>query len=328
MSLKESLRKYTVKYQWFEKVWLVLQWKNTKRKAKKYSDYDYAQYLWKKHQGRGADFENPKTFNEKLWFLKLSNRDPLLTICSDKHAVRQYVIECGYEDILKKEYACFNNANEIDFTKLPELCYLKCNHASGMNFVYQSGRKYNTNFIKWKFNFLLNQNPYYLSREWNYKNISPKIVCEEVLSMPDGVSDIPELQFFCFHGEPRFIMYNLGLADEEGRHKRALRWVFDLNWNIIPVKTSMPTGENKPEKPLNYQKMIKIAQDLSAPFPHVRVDLFNINGKIVFNELTFYSGGGFVKLEPEIWQKKIGDMIDCSSYHISPDAYEVHCNGF
>lgn len=324
MSFKEKLRTLTKTNFAFEKIWIVLQWKKTKFNAKKYSDYEYAKKLWKNHTGKEIDFSNPKTFNEKLWFLKLSNRDPLLTLCSDKHKVREYVTKCGFADILKNEYHCFNNADEIDFNNLPSPCYLKCNHASGMNLVFDTNKKNNISHIKWKFNYLLSQNPYYLSREWNYKNIEPKIVCEEVLSMPDGVSDIPEVQFFCFNGKPEFIMYNLGLADENGFHKKATRWVLDTDWNIIDIKTSMPTSNIIPHIPENFERMMEIATKLSEPFPHVRVDLFNINGKIIFNELTFYSGGGFVKLDPESWQIKFGDLIDCSKYKISKDAFEKH----
>lgn len=324
MGLKDKLRKLKKKNFLFEKCWLILQWVKTKHNAKKYSDYEYACKLWRKSIGKESNFSNPTTFNEKLWYLKLSNRDDLLTVCSDKHKVREYIEKCGYPEILKKEYATFKSADEIDFSKLPSPCYLKCNHASGMNLVYNAKDKVNTSHIKWKFNFLLKQNPYYLSREWNYKNIPPLIVCEEVLQMPDGVSDIPEVQFFCFKGEPKFIMYNLGLADSKGFHKKAVRWVFDTEWNIIDVKTSMPSGEHIPNKPENYEKMLEIAKKLSEPFPHVRVDLFNINGKIVFNELTFYSGGGFVKLEPEEYQNEFGGYIDVSDYKIAADALNKH----
>ena len=325
MTLKDSLRKYVRKSNGFEKLWLRLQWIKTKRNARKYSDMEYAQKLWNSNTGKDCDFSNPRTYNEKMWYLKLSNRDPLLTLCSDKHGAREYITDCGYADILKEEYAFFNSVDEIDFEKLPSPSYLKCNHASGMNLVYDKNKKLNEKHIRWKFKFLLRQNPYYLSREWNYKNIVPGIVCEEVLSMPDGVSDIPEVQFFCFNGVPRFIMYNLGLADANGAHKTATRWVFDPQWNHIDVKTSMPTDrDNIPDMPKNYQRMLEIATKLSAPFAHVRVDLFNIDGRIIFNELTFYSGGGFVKLEPFEWQEKVGDMFDVSGYSIADDAKVRH----
>lgn len=288
------------------------------RHNSRYSDFDFAQKLWR-DKGQEMDFDHPKTFDEKLWYLKLSNRDPLLTVCSDKHMVRNYVTDCGYKDILKKEYGCFSSAKEIDFSTMPSPCYLKCNHASGMNWIYKREEKFNRRFFNWKFDFLLKQNPYWLSREWNYKNIPPRIVCEEVLSMKDG-SDIPELQFFCFHGEPKLIMYNLGLADANGNHKAATRWVFDTNYTLLPVKTSMPTTDAPPAKPKNFNEMLECARRLSRPFPHVRVDLFNLDGRIVFNELTFYSGGGFVKLEPKEWQDRLGDWIDLSGYSIAEDA--------
>lgn len=324
MGLKEKLRAYTKTNCLFEKLWMILWWKKTKVNAAKYSDFEYAKMLWKRNTGKETDFSNPVTFNEKLWYLKLSNRDPLLTVCSDKHCVRDYVAKCGFADILKNEYACFNSADEIDFSKLPSPCYLKCNHASGMNFVFDKNKNMNIKHIKWKFNYLIKQNPFYLSREWNYKNIVPKIVCEEVLRMPDGISDIPEVQIFCFKGKPEFIMYNLGLADESGFHKKATRWVFDTNWNRLDIKTSMPTSKQVVEKPKGFDRMLEIATKLSQPFPHVRVDLFNIDGKIIFNEMTFYSGGGFVKLEPEIWQETFGDLIDCSNYTIAEDALVKH----
>lgn len=323
MTLKNCLRKYTAKWNWFERLWLKIEWLKTNYYAKKYNDYDYSLILWKKYEGALPNLKSPTTFNEKLWYLKLSNRDPLLTKCSDKHEVRKYIEQCGYGNCLKKEYAFFHSADEIEFEKLPSPSYLKCNHASGMNLIFRKEDKNDLKHIRWKFNYLLKQNPYYLSREWNYKDIKPGIVCEELLSMPNG-EDIPEIQFFCFDGVPKFIMYNLGLADESGRHKKAIRWVFDMDWNIIPVKTSMPTNDNAPEKPIIYDQLVKMAEDLSKPFPHVRVDLFCMGDRAIFNELTFYSGGGCVKLEPECWQKAYGDFIDCSAYKIAPDAYEKH----
>lgn len=319
MKLKETLRKWTKTSNGFEKLWLVLQWQKTKYYAKKYSDFEYAQKLWKKHTGKHTDFSNPQTFDEKMWYLKLSNRDPLLTICSDKHRAREYVIECGYEDILKKEYACFNSADEIDFSKLPSPCYLKCNHASGMNLIYYKDKPINKKHLEWKFNFLLSQQPYYLSREWNYKNIAPKIVCEEVLEMPDGMSDIPELQFFCFNGEVKFIIYNLGLADKDGAHKAPIRWALWPDWSLVPASNGWNYNNSVPEKPDNYRSMLECATKMSEKFPFVRVDLFNINGKIYFNEFTFYSGGGFTLSKTEVIQN-LGEFIDVSNYKIAEDA--------
>lgn len=319
MSIKKVLRKFTKQNTFFEKIWIVLQWQRTRRLARRYSDFEYAQKLWKKHTGEKNDFSNPKKLDEKMWFLKLSNRDPLLTICSDKHRAREYVKECGYENILKHEYAYFNSADEIDFSKLPSPCYLKCNHASGMNYIYYKDKKINEKHLKWKFNYLLSQQPYYLSREWNYKNIEPKIVCEEVLEMPDGMSDIPELQFFCFNGEVKFIIYNLGLADKEGRHKDPIRWALWSDWTLVPASAGWNYDNTVPEKPNNYDYMFECATKMSAKFPFVRVDLFNINGKVYFNEFTFYSGGGFTLSKTDVIQN-LGEYIDVLNYKIAEDS--------
>ena len=321
--MKKFFAKLAQKYSFFDKLWNIIWWLDVKRRALMYSDYDFAQKLFLSKIGKKADFNNPKTYNEKMWFFKLSNRDPLLTICSDKHLVRNYVAQNGFADILKKEYTCFENAEQIEFSSLPSPCYLKCNHASGMNLIYRKEDNLDLNHLRWKFNFLLKQNPYLLSREWNYKNIKPLIICEELLQMPDG-SDIPELQFFCFNGEPKLIMYNKGLADNTGKHKLAMRWVFDVDFNLIKVKTSQQTDNNPPTKPLNFDRMLEIAKKLSQPFPHVRVDLFNINGKIYFNELTFYSGGGFVFIEPIEWQNIIGDYLKCNSCQLPADVFKRH----
>lgn len=323
MGIKELLKKLSRENVVIDKIWNIVWWLDVKRRLLQYSDYEFSQRLSIRQQNKRIDYAHPSTFNDKLWLLKLSNRDPLLTRCSDKHLVREYVKSCGFEDILKTEYAFFQSAKEIDFELLPSPCYLKCNHASGMNFVYRKEEQVNIQHIQWKFDFLLRQNPYFLSREWNYKNIKPGIVCEEVISMPDG-SEIPELQFFCFHGIPRFLMYNIGLADKKGEHKKALRWVFDMNFTLIHLKTSQDTNDNPPTKPENFDYMVQVASELSKPFPHVRVDLFNINGKVYFNELTFYSGGGFVYLDPPEWQNIIGDYLELDNYSIKQDAVKKH----
>lgn len=320
MNVKEKLRAFTKSSTAFDKLWLKLWWHKTNRLALKYSDFEYAQKLWKKHFRKKNDFSDPKTLDEVMWYLKLSNRDPLITLCSDKHLAREYVKECGYEHILKKEYACFSDANDIDFSKLPSPCYLKCNHASGMNFIYYKDKPFDEKHLKWKMNFLLGQQPYYLSREWNYKNIEPKIVCEEVLSMPDGVSDIPELQFFCFNGKVKFIIYNLGLADKDGAHKDPIRWALWPDWTIVEGAEKLNYSDTPPEKPDNYDDMFECATKMSEKFPFVRVDLFNINGKIYFNEFTFYSGGGFTLSSTKSIQE-LGSCVDISMYKIADEVF-------
>lgn len=282
-------------------------------------DVTYAKLLFA-FRGERWDSRSPRTYNEKLWFLKLSLRDPLITQCSDKHAVRDYVKACGLEHILKRTYGVYRSAGQLNFDALPSPTYLKCSHGSGLNWVYRRdvSRKEQRRRVR-EFDYVLRQNPYYLSREWNYRDISPVIVCEEYLESIDG-EHIPELQFFCFGGQVRLVMYNLGLADFDGNHQAATRWVFSPAYELLKVRTSMQTSPDTPPRPPRFDDMLRYAEILSAPFRHVRVDLFSIGDKVYFNELTFYSGGGFVRLEPLEWQEKLGSWLDVSGLSIAPDA--------
>ncbi len=323
MLVKNILRNVSRRINWFEVVWLKLQWLCTKIQFVRYSDLEYAKILWKRHYHKSWDFQNPQTLDQIMWFLKVSNRNPLLTLCSDKHRVREYVTQCGYDHILKKEFAFFHNADEIDFQKLPSPCYLKCNHASGMNLVYRRENDIDERHIRWKFNFLLKQNPYFLSREWNYKNITPGIVCEELLQMPDGVSDIPEIQFFCFYGKPKFLIYNLGLANTKGDHKDPIRWAIWPDWNLVKEATKLNYDQSPPQKPEIYEELETCAKTLSRPFPFARVDLFVIQKKFYLSELTFYSGGGFTMSKTPVIQDT-GKDLDLSEFHIAEDAIKRH----
>lgn len=299
--------------------WLRIRWTKAKLLSG-YSDVSYAQRLFAR-RGDTWNADPPVSYNDKLWYLKLSNRDPLLVECSDKHAVRGYVERCGLGHILKREYAYSATVEGLDVDSLPSPSYIKCSHGSGLNWVYRAeASSHEKNRRLRQFRYLLRQDPYFLSREWNYKEILPTLVCEEYLETSSG-AQIPELQFFCFHGEVKFIMYNLGLADSTGAHQMATRWVFTPDYEIMNVQTSMPTSPDVPEKPPAFEEMLRYAEVLAAPFPHVRVDLFNVDGRIYFNELTFYSGGGFVKIEPEGWQQVLGSWLNVDAYSIADDAF-------
>lgn len=154
---------------------------------KEISDESFARMKYKENTGKVLNLENPITYNEKLWWLKVNNRDPLMTKCSDKYLVRDYVKDCGLGHILNELYGVYDNANDIDFESLPvDEVFLKCNHGSGKNIIYRKNINFNKSaFIK-EFNKSLKQNYFLQSREWNYKDISPKIISERVLRDKDG----------------------------------------------------------------------------------------------------------------------------------------------
>lgn len=302
--------------------WLRRQW-SERRKAMNISDIEFAKLSYQKKMGIELNLENPVTLNDKLWYLKLSNRDPLLAKCSDKYLARDYVKECGLEHILNDLYGIYNTADEIDFKQIPSPCFFKCNHTSGYNAIYDSSRPFDKRDFRRRFNFALTQNYYINAREWNYKDIKPCIICERVLEDPGSGVGIVDYRFFCFGGVAKLMMLCIGTAAEDGTHsKDGFKNTYDLDFNLLDI-TFLNENHFSPDlvpKPANLDAMINYAEILSKPFPHCRVDLYNIGGKIYFGEMTFYSAGCCFEISPQEWAAKMGEWIDLSGYSIAADA--------
>lgn len=280
------------------------------------SDESYAKWFYKLYTGKVLNLEKPKTFDEKVWWLKLNNRDPLLTRCSDKVLVREYVKECGLEKILIPEVAVYNKAKDIDFSVFKEEVIIKCNCGSGENCFYNPNQSNNKNAIISRMSSALKNEPYKYSREWNYKNIDKKIIAERVIRDKSG--NLPmDYKFMCFDGEPKLLFLDIGLIDKNMiyNHKYP-RNIYDMNFNLLPVKESRDNYNGDIARPMNFGEMIQIARTLSQPFPFCRVDLYNVDGKIYFGEITFYHGGGCNNISPEEWDYKIGSWIDLNSKKI------------
>lgn len=259
--------------------------------------------------GEKLNLKDPKTFNEKLQWYKLYYRDELVTLCSDKFLVRDYVNDQGLSHILTPLYGVYNDANEINFDEIPNECFLKCTHNSNGNILWNKDKAMDIKKIKRNLNKMLSNNAYYSSREWSYKNIKPRIICEELLKA-NSHHGLVDFNFFCFNGKPRLVMYNTGLSNEKGEHAIGKRAVFDEDFNPLDISTSMePLPPESISKPKNFDEMLKYATILSKPFPFVRVDFFYMDGEIRFGELTFYSGGGYGKYEPKEWQYILGDYM-------------------
>lgn len=278
--------------------------------TKHISDELMLKILYRITLGEKLNFSIPTTFNEKLQWYKLYYRDDLMTLCSDKYLVRNYVEKKGLSHILTPLYGVYNNADEINFDELPNECFIKCNHNSNGNILWRKDKQMNVYKIRKKLNKMLSNNAFYSSREWSYKNIKPRIICEELLKTKDP-NGLVDFNFFCFNGQPKLVMYNIGLSNDAGEHAIGHRAVFDENFNPLDIKTSMkPLDVEKIKKPKNYEEMLNYAKILSEPFPFVRVDFFYVDGVIRFGELTFYSAGGYGKFEPQKWQYILGEMLE------------------
>lgn len=261
--------------------------------------------------GKRLNLQNPVTLNEKIQWYKLNYRDPLMTRCADKHEVRNYVRDCGLDFLLSELIEVYNNADEILFDQLPEKCYIKCNHNSNGNILWDSTKEPDTEAIRKHLNRMLKNNAFYSSREWCYKDIQPRIIVEELLENRVSDEGLIDINIFCFHGEPKMVLYNVGLVDSTGGHAIGRRAVFDENFNELRVETAMeslPFGSV--EKPTQFDNIIQYAKILSKPFPFVRVDFFYTIDSVYFGELTFYSAGGYGKYSPDEWNYTMGDWFE------------------
>lgn len=274
------------------------------------SEEKVIKFLYYISMGEKLNLKNPQKFNEKIQWYKLNYREKLMVQCSDKYLVRHYVKDVGLEHILTPLYAVFEEASLIEFKNLPDEFYMKCTHNSNGNFLYKKKLNPNEFEVKKKFSRMMKNNAYFSSREWAYKDIKPRIICEEYLKPNEG-SSLVDFNFFCFNGEPKLIMYNLGLSNDKGEHTVGKRAVLDQDFNVLDVETSMDRLDiNLINKPNNFDEMLEYAKILSKPFPFVRVDFFYINNQIRFGELTFYSAGGYGKYSPDKWQYKLGEWFE------------------
>lgn len=275
------------------------------------SDEEFAQWMYANHTGgKTLDLKNPKTFDEKVWYLKLHEKDELQTKCTDKYLVREYVKECGLEHILNEVYGVYDSFKEIPFDKLPERFFIKCTHTSGANAIYDRNKAFDYVYYKNELEYWMKRNYFWGSREYNYKDLEPKIICEQILEDKNGKLPM-DYKFMCFGGKVKMLFLNIGLATEDGEHADdAYCNVYDREFNLLPIQDERENYlGNDIVKPDNWEQMIEYAEILSKPFRHCRVDFYNVDGKIYFGEITFHHGGGCNGIEPEEWAYKMGEWI-------------------
>ncbi len=260
--------------------------------------------------GYPLDLNNPRTFNEKVQWYKLYYRNPLMTTCADKYLVKSYVRECGLGYLVTPVIGVWDKPEDIEFNKLPDECFIKCNHNSNGAIHWRRemiGEKQST---IGKLNKLLKKNGYKANREWAYKNIKPVIFAEEMIESSES-DPLSDWNVFCFNGKPQLILYNIGMVNSKGEHSdRAYRAAFDTQFNYLNVETAMERiPEGKVDKPVFWEKMLEYASILSKPFPEVRVDFFSTGNVLRFGELTFYSSGGYSEWKPEKWGIQMGEWF-------------------
>ena len=255
---------------------------------------------------RSLNLENPKTFNEKIQWIKLYDRDSLMTSYTDKYEVRKIVENKIGTRILNELYDFSESVEAIDFDSLPESFILKATHGSGWNIIVKNKSAIDRRQAKKKMKKWLATNYYLQSREWSYKHILPRIVCEKYMENKDG--SLIDYKFFCFKGTPRFVQVDL---DRHTRHARAF---YSIDWRKLDFfmgnEEKTCHYEQEVKRPDSLTDMIEIAHKLSGDFTFARVDMYDVEGKAVFGEVTFYPGGGWGRVLPEQWDVELGNLLE------------------
>lgn len=272
------------------------------------NDKLYLEWLWYLKFCRKLDFKHPTTFNEKLQWLKLYDRKDIYTIMVDKYAAKEYVANIIGEEHIIPTLGVWNKASDIDFDSLPNQFVLKCTHDSDGNIICRDKRKLDRTSAIRKLSKSLSRQYYVRNREWPYKNVPHKIIAEQFMSdQSQSESGLMDYKFYCFNGEPKILYISTGLED----HSTASISFVTLDWQFADFhRSDFKPFDQLPPKPSLFSEMLDIAHRLSQGHSFLRVDLYQINGKVYFSELTFSPCSGMMPFEPEEWDLKMGVLLN------------------
>lgn len=266
----------------------------------------YLKYVFKHCVGYPLNLDNPQTFNEKIQWLKLNNRKPEYTDMVDKIDAKKYV-----ESLIGSEYiiptiGTWDSVDEIGWDSLPNQFVMKCSHDSGGIIVCKDKSKLNIEEARRKLTDGWVSNYYKYYKEYPYREVKPRLIAEEYMEDESGY-ELKDYKIFCFDGEPKFLFV---ATDRQKKGEEVKFDFFDLEWNHIPVRNGHENAKSPIPKPKNFELMLELARKLSKGKTHVRVDLYNCNGKIYFGELTFFHFSGLTSFVPQEWDYKFGEYFN------------------
>ena len=280
------------------------------------SDKLFLHVLFRLRMGYWMNFDNPQTFSEKLQWLKLNNKKAEYSRMVDKIEAKEYVKNIIGEDYIVPTISVYNSVEEIDWDALPNQFVIKCSHDSGGVVICKDKSKLNVHNAKNKLLKGLNKSYFYQNREWPYKNVSKRLIVEKFIIPSDKVDDhnydLTDYKFFCFNGKP---MYCQVIRD---RHTKETIDFYDMYWNhqeFVGLNPVARNGLNPVARPKHLDKMIEICEKLSKGLPFLRVDLYVVDDKEYFGELTFYPASGLGVFTPNEWNRKLGDLITLPINH-------------
>jgi len=270
-----------------------------------YSDEKFVCKHYQKTMGRKLDLKKPKSFNEKIQWFKINWEDTLATQCADKYLARDFVKARGCGKYLNDILGVYTNVNEIDFHWLPKKFVLKATHASGWNLICTNKQELSWPAALKIMAFWLHNNYYNLWRERLYKSIKPRVVCERFIEDSNG--NIPhDYKIWCFDGNPAYIEV------DANRMKGHQQDFYDLDWNKLPFKSQYPYITQPPQEPERLDEMLEVARKLSQGFQFVRVDMYCVQGRVYFGEMTFFPAAGCKQFGSYDYDVQVGDKLSIS----------------
>lgn len=273
--------------------------------AKSIDDERYIKWKYYLNFRKKLNLKNPQTYNEKLQWLKLYDRREEYTQMVDKYEAKKYVANLIGEEYIIPTLGVYDSFDEIDFDQLPNEFVLKCTHNSGGIIICRDKSVLDIPKAKKQMEKWLKKNPFWANREWPYKNVKPRIIAEKYMVDESG-TELKDYKFFCFNGEVKCLFV---ATDRSSKGEETKFDFFDLDWNHLPFTNGHPNSTKEIKKPIGFDEMVNLSRILSKDIPHVRVDLYNINGKIYFGELTFFHWSGLTPFVPNKWDEIFGDWL-------------------
>ena len=277
-------------------------------------DRIYLQLRYRLEMGEQLDLKHPRTFREKLQWLKLYNRRPEYTMMVDKVKVKDYVANAVGSEYVIPLLGIWEKPEDIDWNRLPDRFVLKTNHSGGNTGVVicKDKRTFDRTEAICRLNESLRSDDVYCDlREWPYKNVPRRILAEEYITPPTGIKDLPDYKWYCFGGKPLYCQ----VIQERTTHETID--FFDTNWNHQIFVGLNPKAGNRsvpPSRPVNLESQLHIARQLSKGIPFTRIDLYETNRGVFFGEITFYPNSGFGRFTPSEWDYKLGELIQLPKF--------------
>lgn len=271
--------------------------------SKMIPDRIYLEHRYKRIMGKKLNLDPPVTYNEKLNWLKLYDRDPFYSKLADKYAVRDYVKDTIGEEYLVPLLGVWDDVESVDFDCLPEKFVMKCTHDSESALVCKDKSQLDIEAEKKRLKKALKTDYYYYGREWVYKNVPHRIIAEQYLEDPVD-KELRDYKYFCFDGVPKAMFIATGRANHETKFD-----FFDMEFNHLDFVQHYPCSPVPVRKPESFEEMKELAAKLSNGLRHVRVDFYEVAGKVYFGEITFFHHGGTTPFHPEKWDTIFGEWL-------------------